>query len=434
MMNVGHHFASWRHPEARAQQILDFDFYRRLAQTAERGKFDLLFLADTLMIDPNLRHRNALELEPLSLLSALSVVTDKIGLAATVSTTYNEPYHIARKFASLDYLSKGRAAWNVVTSLYDGEARNFGEIYHKDHELRYEIAAECLEAVKKLWDTWDEDAFVFDKTSGIFVDTEKVHYGPAYQGKYFSVQGPLNIPRPIQGQPVIIQAGASETGKTFAARSAEVVFTPAYSMEVSQDFYRSVKGMMGNYGRSKDALKILPGIMPIIADTYEEAENKERLFVEMADSSAMVKFASQFIEYDLSVHPLDGPMPNLLNVKAIKGQQGRFALFMERAKREDMTVRQFSAWVAGFRGHYVLKGTPKQVADRMEEWFLNEACDGFNVLPTHFPGGLDDFVQLVIPELQRRGLFKKEYTGGTLREHLGLARPVRSFATSHSNN
>jgi FMN-dependent oxidoreductase (nitrilotriacetate monooxygenase family) len=430
-MIPGHHVAAWRYPDAEISGILNFDFYKRLAQTAERGLFDMIFLADGLALwgcgEAQITHAVNTRPEPLTLLSALSAVTERIGLAATVSTTYNEPFHVARKFASLDHLSGGRAGWNVVTSGSEAEAFNFSKEAHLLHERRYERAREFIAVVEGLWDSWEDEALVIDKASGIFADKDKVHTLD-HQGAWFTVRGPLNISRPPQGHPVIIQAGASESGKNLAAQSAEVVFTAWQTLGEAQAFYADVKGRLATFGRTPDELKIMPGVFPIIGRTEDEALEKQALLAELIPPPSGVALLSGLIGVDLSGYPLDGPLPALPSVEEINGQKSRHQLLKDLAGRDSLTIRQLYQRIAGARGHREITGTPETIADQMEEWFEQGAADGFNVMPPYFPGGLEDFVNLVIPELQRRGLFRTAYEGRTLRENLGLRRPLNTLA------
>ncbi|MDZ8241814.1 MAG: LLM class flavin-dependent oxidoreductase [Nostoc sp. ChiQUE01a] len=429
----GHHVAAWRHPNAQADGGLNFQHYKRLAQTAERGKFDMLFLADGLAVWDQGKGREAfsrsgqfsVHFEPLTLLSALSVVTEHIGLVATASTTYDEPFHLARKFASLDYLSGGRAGWNVVTSSAEAAAKNFSREEHLEHALRYERAREFLEVTSKLWDSWEDDTFLRDKESGIYLDPDKLHV-PNHKGKHFSVRGPLNVARPIQGYPVIVQAGSSEAGQDLAAQTAEAIFTAQQTLAEAQTFYSSVKGRLSKYGRSPDHLKIMPGIFPVIGRTEEEAKEKYEQLQELIHPSVGLGLLSALIGgHDLSKYPLDGPLPDLPDTN---GGKSRLQLITDLARRENLTIRQLYLWIAGARGHRTILGTPEQIADQIEDWFVNDGADGFNIMPPWLPGGLDEFVDLVIPELQRRGLFRTEYEGRTLRENLGLPRPLNQFS------
>ena len=429
-MIPGHHVAAWRHPQAEVKDIMNFDFIKKLAQTAERGKFDLLFLADHVSLNTQdekvLGQTVNTRFEPFTLLSALSAVTKHIGLVGTVSTTYNEPYHVARKFASLDHLSNGRAGWNVVTSGSDLEARNFNLDEHPLHEKRYERAEEFVNVAQKLWDSWEDEALVMDKESAQFADGSKIH-AVNHKGEWFSVAGPLNISRPVQGHPVVVQAGSSEAGRELAARTAEVIFTAWQTLEEAQAFYADVKGRMAKYGRSPEELKIMPGVFPVIGHTEGEAYEKKQELVDLIPEGAGVSLLSKMINVDLSGYPLDGPVSELPDLEEINGTKSRFQLVKDVADREGYTIRQLYQHIAGARGHREIKGTPVQIADQLQEWFENGAADGFNVMPPYLPGGLDDFVDQVIPELQKRNLFKTEYTGSTLRENLGLQRPKNTL-------
>jgi alkanesulfonate monooxygenase len=432
-MSSGHHLAAWRHPDTPIDGGLNFQHFRQLAQTAERGKFDMIFFADGVAVwrrgktaETLSRSGQVVHFEPLTLLSALAVVTEKIGLAATVSTTYNEPFHLARKFASLDYLSNGRAGWNLVTSATDAEARNFNREKHMEHALRYERAREFVEVVTKLWDSWEDDAFLRDKTSGIYFNSDKLHT-PNHKGDYFSVQGPLNVARPPQGYPVIIQAGSSEDGQKLAAQTAEVVFTAQQTLAEGQAFYASLKGKLAKYGRSPDNLKIMPGVFPVIGKTEQEAKDKFEQIQSLIDPTVGLGLLTAMLgEIDLSGYPVDGPLPDLPPTQLAQSRQ---QLLIELARKENLTIRQLYLSIAGARGHRQILGTPTQIADQLEEWFVNDAADGFNIMPPYLPGGLDEFVDLVIPELQRRGLFRTEYEGQTLRENLGLPRPQNQFSS-----
>lgn len=434
-MIPGHHVAAWRHPESAAEDVQQFHLYKRLAEQAEKGKFDMIFFADGYAINDKLEsaieHTVTVRPDPLILLAAISAVTTKIGLTATVSTTYNEPFHVARKFASLDHLSGGRAAWNVVTSGQNAEALNFNRNEHLKHGLRYERAEEFVDVVKKLWDSWEDDAIIVDKKAGRFAEPSKVHE-VNHNGDWFTVKGPLNVSRPIQGHPVIVQAGSSEAGIELAAKTAEVIFTAWQTIEEAQNFYKNVKGKLSKYGRSHDDLKIMPGVFPIVGKTEEEANEKHALLKELIPEKAGVGLLSSLISYDLSPYPVDGPLPDLPHISEINGGKSRFQLLKDIADREQLTIRQLYQHIAGARGHREIKGTPVQIADQLQEWFENEAADGFNIMPPYLPGGLDDFVEQVIPELQKRGLFRTEYNGNTLRDHLGLKRPLSSFSKEHS--
>jgi alkanesulfonate monooxygenase len=360
------------------------------------------------------------------LFSALAATTTHIGFVATASTTYEEPYLLARKFASLDHISKGRAAWNVVTTGNENAAGNFGKEEHPAHPLRYERAEEFIDVAKGLWDSFEDDAFLRDKESGVYSDPHKLH-ALNHKGKHFSVAGPLNISRPPQGYPVIVQAGASDAGRELAARTAEVIFTAWQALDEAQAFYRDVKGRMAKYGRHPDELKIMPGISPVVGRTQEEADAKYRELQDLIHPSVGRGILQRFFPgVDLLQYDLDGPPPTFAD--STNGNTSRLALVTELAQREKLTLRQLYQRLAGARGHRVVVGTPQKVADEIEAWFRNEGADGFNVMPPVLPASLDDFVELVIPELQRRGIFRTEYDGRTLRENLGLARPQNQFA------
>ncbi len=426
---TGHHAAAWRHPDAQADAGVNFRHYTQVARAAEAAKFDMLFLADSAGARgedwgalARFSTHYVAQFEPLTLLSALAAVTERIGLVATASTTYNEPYILARKFASIDHLSGGRAAWNLVTSANEAEALNFGRDRLLDHDERYRRAAEFLAVAQGLWDSWEDDAFLRDKDSGVFFDPEKV-YTLDHQGEFFKVRGPLNIPRAPQGYPVLVQAGSSEAGKDLAAASAEVVFTAQQTLKDAQAFYRDVKTRTRAHGRSPDDVKIMPGIFPVGGRTEDEAKTKFAQLQNLIHPDVALSILEHRIGVPLRHLPLDGPLPK--NIPLTNAAQSRQALLVELAEREGLSILQLGLRVAGARGHWQVVGTPGQVADAMEERFLNEGADGFNVMPPYLPGGLDDFIELVVPELRRRGLFRTEYEGRTLREHLGLARPAR---------
>lgn len=431
-MLPGHHVVAWRHPETKAEHVLNLDFIKEQALIAERAKFDVLFLADGVAAGATsaaFGQQATSYFEPFTLLSSLAAVTKNIGLVGTVSTTYTEPFNLARQFASLDHLSKGRAAWNVVTSHGLEAARNFGE-KELPHEERYERAEEYVDVVKKLWDSWEDDAIVYNQETGQFADPSKVHTID-HKGKWLSVGGPLNISRPVQGYPVVVQAGSSEAGKELAARTAEVIFTAWQTLEDAQAFYRDVKGRLAKYGRNPDELKIMPGVYPIVGRTEEEAQEKRQQLLDLIPVEAGVARLSQQLGFDLSSYDVDGPLPELPPIEDISFKS-RFQLVKDIADREKLTIRQLYQRIAGARGHREIIGTPEQIADQLQEWFDNEAADGFNIMPPVFPSGLTDFVELVIPELQKRGIFRTEYEGATLRENLGLARPVNQFVKEKS--
>ncbi|MGW2560907.1 LLM class flavin-dependent oxidoreductase [Streptomyces sp. NPDC001514] len=429
LMNAGHHDAAWRHPSTQPERVTDPRYFQQLAQTAERGLLDSVFLADGLALWGKVRHNALGGFEPLTLLSALAAVTEHVGLIATVSTTFNEPFHIARKFASLDHISGGRAGWNIVTSGTVNEARNFGQDEHLEHRLRYERAREFVEVATKLWDSWEDDAILLDRERGVYADTDKVRE-INHRGEYFGVQGPLNVPRTPQGHPLLVQAGSSEDGKEFAAEYAEAVFTAQQTLADGQAFYKDLKSRLARYGRSEDSLKILPGICPVIGSTEAEARALEEELTELQVPEYGLAQLSGMLGTDLTGLPLDGQLPELPEERDINGNKSRFTLVAELARRDGLTLRELIARLGGGRGHRVFAGTPEQIADQLQEWFTHGAADGFNIMPPHLPGGLEDFVDHVVPVLQRRGLFRTEYTGRTLREHYGLARPANRLVAS----
>lgn len=428
LMATGHHVAAWRHPQVPADAGLDIKHYRHLAQVAEAAKFDALFVADSVAAatgDIASRMARSDHFEPLTLLSALSAVTDHIGLIATATTTYNEPYHVARKFASLDHLSGGRAGWNLVTSDAAAEAQNFGRSEHVGHAERYSRAREFHQVVVGLWNSWADDAFTRDKANGQYYDPAKVQV-LNHQGEHFSVKGPLNVARSAQGQPVVVQAGSSETGRDLAAQTAEVVFTAQTSLASAQAFYADIKGRLEAYGRSADSLKIMPGVLIVLAETEALAREKFESFQALVEPEVGIALLGRMLgNFDLSGYPQDGPLPELPLTDS--GQRSRQTLLTELAEREHLNLAQLGRRIAGGRGHYSLIGTPAQVADELQTWFEQGAADGFNVLVPHLPGGLEDVARLLVPELQRRGLFRTEYEGTTLRENLGLQRPADRF-------
>lgn len=428
LMATGHHVAAWRHPDVPADGGLDFRLYKRLAQVAEAAKFDAVFFADSVAAptaEIASRMARSDHFEPLTLLSALAAVTERIGLIGTVTTSYNEPYHVARKFASLDHLSGGRSGWNLVTSDAAAEALNFNRQEHFGHAERYARAREFHEVVTGLWDSWEDDAFTRDKASGQYYDPAKLHV-LRHEGEHFRVQGPLNVARSPQGRPVIIQAGSSETGRELAAQTAEVVFTAQTSLAAARDFYNDLKGRLPRFGRSADDLRIMPGVFVVVGQSQAEAQEKFEAFQELVEPQVGVALLSRMLgNFDLSAYPLDGPLPELPLTDS--GQRSRQLLLTELAGRENLTLAQLGRRIAGGRGHYSLIGTPTQIADELQAWFEGGAADGFNVLVPHLPGGLEDVANHVVPELQRRGLFRRDYSGSTLRDHLGLKRPANRY-------
>lgn len=428
----GTHLAGWRLPQASETNPADFQHYLQLARSAEQARLDMVFIADKLALDDiyggnfqaAVSTRSSGGLEPLTLLSALAAGTSKIGLGATISTTYHPPFHVARQFASVDHISGGRTAWNAVTSVNDGEARNFGLPEHLGHAERYAKAAEFLDVVRLLWDTWQDDAIVADKASGQYADASRIHYA-GYQGDWFSVQGPLNVPRPPQGQPVLIQAGVSAAFQELAARNAEVIFPVQSTLEKAKAFYREFKAQAVAAGRQPGDVKVLPGLYPIVADTDEQAQQLAAELDELILPLAGLSFMAGSMNYDLSVHDPDEPVPDIRD--RIRGSKGRFDVVIARALEQKWTLKQLGRWYASSLAFAKFVGSPQTVADQMQQWVEQKGADGFVVMPPYLPGGAERFLQQVVPELQRRGLFRTEYSGNTLRQHLGLNKPANRF-------
>jgi N-acetyl-S-(2-succino)cysteine monooxygenase len=424
---TGQHVAAWRHPQAHMQSGTNFAEMVETAQLAERGKFDLLFLADSAAVnlsgsaDVRGRMGKVVKFEPMTILSALAAVTKNLGLVATSTTTFNEPYTLARQFASLDQISGGRSGWNLVTSNNEQDALNYSREAHLSHSDRYDRAIEFADVVNGLWDSWDDDAFIRDKEGGVFFDPAKMHV-LNHKGEHFQVRGPLNVACSPQGRPVLVQAGASGTGRDVAARLAELVFTAATTFEQAKEFYDDVRTRIPRFGRSQDQVKVMPGFYPVVAPTASEAQEK----YDYLQSLIQKPVGISILEHTIGVHgldkiPLDGPVPEMADTN---GPLSRQRLLLEQARRDKLTFWELCLANAGPRGHALSIGTPTQVADEMEHWFKDGAADGFNVMPAWLPGSLKDFVDLVIPELQRRGLFRTEYEAMTLRENLGLPRPI----------
>jgi FMN-dependent oxidoreductase (nitrilotriacetate monooxygenase family) len=421
------HTGAWRYPGAYADANFNFQHLVRFIQKLEHGRFDAFFMADHLAVlnmplDALKRSHTVTSFDPLTLLPALAVLTRHIGLVATASTTFEEPYLVARRFASLDHISGGRAGWNIVTTSNPNAALNFGLEQHVEHAERYRRGREFFDVVTGLWDSWADDAFVRDVASGTFFDPDKMHVLD-HKGEFFSVRGPVNIARPVQGWPVIVQAGASEPGKQLAAETAEVVFTAAPTLADGQRFYADVKSRMEKIGRSPDHLKILPGAFVVVGETVEEAKAKRAKLDSLVHYESAIASLSIAIGHDASKFDPDGPLPRLPESNASKSGQQRV---VELAEREKLTVRQLAQRLGGYAGLSFV-GTPKTIADEMETWLESRGSDGFNVMFPYLPGGLDDFVDFVVPELQRRNIFRLEYEGHTLRENLGLPRPPNRF-------
>lgn len=409
---------------------MDFEENVRLAQSAERGLFDMLFYQDSAAVAPAFylsggkaealaEAARCVRLEPLTMLAALATVTSRIGLVATATTTYNDPFSIARKFATIDHISKGRAGWNLVTSQNVDEAQNFSRDAHLDHALRYERAEEFYDVVAGLWDSWDDDAIIRDHATGQYIRPSGLHV-LGHKGKHFQVHGPLNVARPVQGHPIVAQAGSSEPGRELAARSADVVFTAQVSVPEAQAFYRDVKGRMAKYGRAPDDLKIMPGIRFVLGRTQAEAQGRyDEMVAGASDEGALASIQRLAGDLDLRQFDLDGPLPPLPPSNAAKARQ---AMMIELAKRERLSIRQLARRFTFSLGHLVFVGTPVGLADMMQEWFEARAADGFTMLSPWYPGPIEEVADQVVPELQARGLFRTEYEGATLRENLGVPR------------
>lgn len=429
---TGYHAAAWRHAQVPAGGDLSFAHYLKVAEIAERGAFDMIFFADAVAIREDLSRREAIartaslaRLEPITLLSAIAARTSHIGLTATASTSYNEPYHIARKFASLDHISGGRACWNAVTSWSDAEAWNFGRDEHYDYAFRYGRAREFVEVVLGLWDSWEEGTAGRDKKSGIYFDPQKLHR-LNHKGAHFSVRGPLNVERTPQGRPVVCQAGQSEEGQALAAATADIVFSAAQTLDAARVYYESVKGRLAAHGRSRDSLKVLPGILPIVGRDRDEAKRKYDALQALIDPEVGRSLVETLVG-DLGDHPLDAPLPDLPATRTIRSLAGILNTIAQDGR---LTLRQLYEAVAAGRGHRTVIGDARDVADALEEWFVAEAADGFNVAGAYLPGSIEDFTALVVPELRRRGLFRSAYEGRTLRENLGLAVPENRYAAA----
>ena len=427
---VGGNVSAWRHPEVPVDASVSFPFYRKQALKAEEGKFDLVFIADGLYINEKSIPHFLNRFEPITILSALAAVTSKIGLVGTLSTSYSEPFTVSRQFASLDHISGGRAGWNVVTSPLEGSALNYGKTEHPSHDERYRIAEEYLEVAKGLWDSWEDDAFVRDKESGVFFDPAKMHR-LNHKGRYFSVQGPLNIARSKQGQPVIFQAGSSESGKTLAAKEADAVFTGGESLEEAKAFYQDVKRRAVQFGRSEDDIVILPGIGPIVGRTEEEAERKYEEIASLVSIENALNYLGRFFEhFDFSRFPLDEPFPDIGDLGSNSFRSGTDKI-KRNAKEQGLTLRQVALQAATPRGEFI--GTPEQIADRIQRWYEEGAADGF-IIHSNLPSGLSDFVDLVVPILQERGIYRKDYESDTLRGNLGLPIPANRYSLAKARS
>lgn len=425
----GHHLAGWRHPSVDPKEILGFEYYKRAAATAERGLFDLFFVGDMLAArerEGRIVAEGALNnIDSISIDSAVAGATQHIGVVATLSTTYNEPYAIAERFATLDHISGGRAGWNIVTTSNDDAALNFSRKTHMEKTRRYQRAKEFVDVCTGLWDSWADDALVGDRINGCFADPRKIR--PLdHAGEFFSVKNPLTLPRPPQGWPVLVQAGGSQAGIDFAASTAEVIFTAQTKLAEAVAFREAVAGRMPGHGRDPAGLRILPGLMPIIGDTETSARRKEEELDELLHPAVGVWMLSEQLKFRLYEFPIEAKLPTAAIRASGNDFTPRVMSLLDKADAEDLTIRECGRMVAASRSHGSIVGTPEQIVEHIVTWFEAGAADGFNIMPAYFPSELDLFVDEVIPILQRRGLFRTAYEGTTLRDHLALARPVRS--------
>ena len=430
MRPVSIHTGAWRYPGAYPDANFNYRHLKHFAQRLEAAKFDAFFMADHLAVlnmpvDALKRSHTVTSFEPFTLLSALAESTSRIGLVATASTTFDEPYHIARRFASLDHISEGRAGWNIVTTANPDAALNFGYDSQMDHDARYVRAREFHDVVTGLWDSFADDAFVRDVAAGLYFDPAKLHVLD-HKGPSLSVRGPLNIARPVQGWPVIVQAGASEPGRQLAAETAEVIFAAEATLESGKLFYADIKARMRRVGRHPDQLKILPAAFVVVGETIEAARAQRAHLDSLVHYDSGIGSLNGMLGHDVSGYDPDGPLPEIPETNASKSARERI---LRLARDEKLTIRQLAQKAGSYSG-LAFVGTPESIADEMEQWLVEEGSDGFNVMFPWLPGGLDDFVDRVVPELQRRGLFRTDYEGTTLRDHLGLARPENRFFTA----
>ena len=419
ILGTGSHIAGWRWPGA-VTDFSDLGAIQQIARTAERGRFDLIFMGDNLYADPGAHPSYTLRLEPLTMMAALATATRHIGLGATASTTYGDPWSTARAFASLDHISGGRAAWNAVTTTNPAAGANFDKEL-PGHADRYARAEEFIEVVMKLWDAWDDDALVADRATGVYLDPKKLR-AIHHVGRHFKVKGPVNIGRAPQGRPIVLQAGGSASGQALAARTADVVFTVTQDIEESQAAYKAVKERMPAFGRAPEQLTMLPGVMPVVGRTDKEAREKLAILQSFVDSHNGLQLLTDRLGFDMTSYDFDGPVPELPQTEF---SQTFARVLLDKARRDGLTLRDLYNLNAAARGHWVLCGSPTTIADTLEHWFTERAADGFNVMPPWFHENFDDFVDTVVPILQERGLFRRDYEGTTLRDHLGLARPER---------
>jgi FMN-dependent oxidoreductase (nitrilotriacetate monooxygenase family) len=425
----GHHEASWRHPAASALPLTDIRYYQDLAQRAEAALFDSVFLADQLALGGDVAQAPRTWLEPITVLAAMAVATSRVGLIATASTTYTEPFNLARQFASIDHISRGRAAWNIVTSWLATAAENYGGTGQVSHADRYARGEEFMEVVKALWDSWGPDAIVDDRAAGVYARRHRMR--PInHRGDFYTVAGPLNMPRCPQGRPVLVQAGSSDTGRRFAARHADAVFTAHMAKATAQEFYADLKSLAADEGRLPEQVLILPGLSPMIAGTEAEAQRLVDEVNALTDPEVGRKrLSGRFGGHDFSHLPLERPLSadDFPDPSSVEAARSRTEVILNLVKRDKPTLRQLLGYLAGARGHFVTAGTPEEIADLIEEWFTDGAADGFNIMPPLLPAQLDAFSTEVIPILQRRGLFRTEYSGTMLREHYGLPWPESVF-------
>ncbi|GAA3402450.1 LLM class flavin-dependent oxidoreductase [Paenibacillus hodogayensis] len=437
LFDVGQHVGGWRHPNTYSDRLLDLSFYHDFARMAERGKFDTILVLEHLTIGGVkgivTGERPFPQLDTLTVLAAMASVTEKVGLTATLTTTYNDPFHIASRLSTLDLLSGGRAGWNMVTSQDGAAPFQYSQQSLMPHASRYERGSEFMDIVQACWDSWDPEAVKADAAAGLYFDPSKVR-SFAYNGRHLSVSGKGYVPSSPQGHPVVFQSGSSESGKRVAAEKAEVVFTAQNNLPDAQTFYASLKGMLGDFGRTSDQLLVLSGLSPILGSTEREAKEAEAYFAELVLPHVAVRVLSGHLDFDLSPYPLDGPLPyDEIDIDSRMNKKARVQLIKDWARRDKLTIRELSKRVVAAGGHYSFVGTPEQLADLMEQWIDERGCDGFNIMPSHFPGGLEQFVDYVVPILQRRGRFRRDYEGSTLRDHLGLALPTRFRPHPHSS-
>jgi N-acetyl-S-(2-succino)cysteine monooxygenase len=429
LLNTGNQMGGWRHPDAHAGGLHDINYFLDMTLRAEAAKFDAVFFAD----GPGFRRVEGKDafsrmdvgkLEPITMLAALAMRTSRIGLIATASTSFNEPYNVARKFASIDHISRGRAGWNAVTSTGENEAHNFGQDTLADHDIRYERAEEFIDVVRGLWDSWEDDAFLLDKQSGQYFDPDKLH-ALGHEGKHFFVHGPLNVGRAPQGHPLLVQAGGSEAGRAMGARTADAIFTTSPPLDVARVFYEDMKRRVVEFGRASESLKIMPSIQVVIGDTSEEAEEKAAFLDALIHPDLALSWLQMSLGgVNLSPYPLDGPLPE---IPLTKGGHSLRQGLIDRANRFSLTIGQIATHVAATRLGERFVGTAIEIADILQQWFEEGAADGFVVSPAYLPGGLNEFIDHVVPILRERGLFRVEYEGATLRENLGLERPPNLF-------